>query len=361
MKKNAILPKLAGFGLLALTLFASSCRKDNISNQNPEGVTDSLTKRQRLSAIPPTEVPQSVGNGTFYIVNRKSGKMLDVAGFSATDGANVAQYAGTGGTNQRWTLAQLSGGYYSIIGVHSSKGLQVDQAGTADGANVNISTYSGATHQQWTFTALGNGYYRIVNRNSGKDLDVAGQSIDNSANIDQWAYWGGENQQWSLLTVNSGGQLTWTLASSGVPADVQTRITNAMNDACARYNAAANWPARTLTVEYNTGVATADATSTGHIRFGPNASYQNTRTAMHEIGHTWGVGTTGGWNSNASTGTFLGSNTNALIKIYDGASATISAGGSHFWPYGLNYDNEWSEANAFRHVKLVFTMRADGI
>lgn len=361
MKTNSILSKLAGFSLLALTFCVSSCRKDTVASKDSSTTIDTLSKRERTSAIPPTEIPQTVGNGTFYIVNRKSGKTLDVAGFSSADGANVAQYAGTGGTNQRWTLTQLSGGYYSVIGVHSAKGLQVDQAGTADGANVNISTYIGANHQQWQFTSLGNGYYRITNRNSGKDLDVAGQSINDNANVAQWGYWAGENQQWSLLTVNAGGQLTWTLTSTGLPADVQTRITNAMNDACARYNAGANWPARTLTVEYNTGVATADATSGGHIRFGPSASYQNTRTAMHEIGHTWGVGQTAGWYSNTSTGDFLGTNTVNLIKIFDGTAGAVHAGGGHFWPYGLNYDNEWSEANAFRHVKLVYTMRADGI
>jgi hypothetical protein len=35
--------------------------------------------------------------------------------------------------------------------------------------------------------------------------------------------------------------------------------------------------------------------------------------------------------------------------------------GGHFWPYGLNYDNEWSDANAYQHVKMVWAMRASGM
>lgn len=199
-------------------------------------------------------------------------------------------------------------------------------------------------------------------QNSGKDLDVNGQSLDDLANVQQWSYWGGENQQWALLRVTANGHLTWTLTTTGVPTDVQQRITTAMNDACARYNAGADWPARTLTVEYNTDVPTADGNaSTGNIRFGSNASYQTVRTVMHEIAHTYGVGQNGGWYSNTSSGDFLGTNTVATIHALETSTSAIHTGGGHFWPYGLNYDDEWSETNAFRQVKIVYAMRADGM
>lgn len=354
--KNA----LSNILIAGALVLSSSCQKNELQ-KSPAADDASSILRSKVSAIPPNETPQTVGNGTFYIVNRKSGKTIDVGGFQTADGSNVSQYGGTGGTNQKWALTQLSGGYYSIIGVHSSKGLQVNQAETADGANVNISTYSGATNQQWQFISLGNGFYQIVNRNSGKALEVVNQSIDNSANVAQWSYWGGENQQWSLLTTNANGQLNWVLTTSGVPNDVRTRITNAMNDACARYNVGSNWPSRVLTVEYNTSVATADGNTNGNIRFGANTSYQNVRTAMHEIAHTYGVGISGGWSSNTSSGSFTGTKTLALIKIFDGQNGAIQTGGGHFWPYGLNYDTEWSETNAFRHVKLIVAMRSDGM
>jgi Ricin-type beta-trefoil lectin domain-like len=348
--------------MLGTALLTAGCRKNEVPASD-ETSTFSGAKKS-LSAIPAAEVLKPVGNGTFYIVNRMSGKVLDVSGNKTADGSSVVQYGGAGVANQKWTLAQLSGGYYSIIGVQSSKGLQINQASTADGGQLTIGTYTSALEQQWQFTSVGNGYYRIINRNSGKDLDVYNQSVEDNANVVQWGYWGGENQQWALVTTDAQGQLGWQFSSTAnMPADVQARITAAMNDACARYNAASAWPARTVNVEYNTGVGTADANSANNnIRFGPNSSYQNTRTAMHELGHIWGVGQTGGWYANiSSSGQFTGAITTATIRALEGPGSIINTGGGHFWPYGLNYDNEWSEAAAYRHVKIVFAKRADGM
>lgn len=359
MKNKTHLSRLSGGLFLTLLICFASCKKDHY----PPGSSDggSLPLQNTLAKIPETETRLAPANGTFVIVNRKSGKTLDVSGAATANGSNVIQWGGNGGTNQRWTLTQLTGGYYSIISVPGGRALEVYQSGTFDSANVDIWDYSGANNQQWQFVSLGNGYYRIVNRNSGKDLDVAGQSVADGANVAQWGYWGGEDQQWALVAPTHNGQLTWTLTSTGIPADVQTRITNAMNDACVRYNAGANWPARTLTVEYNTGVATADGSTNGNIRFGANTSYQAVRTAMHEIAHTYGVGLSSGWSANISSSLFVGTNAVDVLATFDGPGSVINTGGGHFWPYGLNYDNEWSAANAYRHVKIVWAMRADGM
>lgn len=365
MTSRLLVKRVCALLFFAPLLFVAGCKKEGIPGtaaEGPSGGTGNKQDNALVNArVPATEVLQTLANGTFMIVNRKSGMVLDVASAATANGSNVLQWGASGGTNQRWTLTQLSDGYYSIIGVPSGRSLQVYQAGTADGDNVEIYDYSGANNQQWQFIGIGNGYYRIVNRNSGKDLDVAGQSESPGADVAQWGYWGGENQQWGLLKITHNGQLTWTLTSTGVPADVQTRITDAMNGACARYNAGAEWPARTLTVEYNTGVATADGNTNGNIRFGANTSYQAVRTAMHEIAHTYGVGISSGWTANISGGLFVGTTAVDAIKSFDGSDAVINTGGGHFWPYGLNYDSEWSEESGYRHVKIVWAMRADGM
>lgn len=354
MKKNSIFYySLVSFLILSVTLF-TSCEEDQkmVMPEMPEVA----------GAI---EVPNaSVSDGIFIIINRKSGKALDVSNFGLQNGANIIQYTSTSSDNQKWLLTRNAAGYYSIVSLMSGKGLDVSQAGTANGDNVLQWHYWGGANQQWQFVDLGNAYYRIMNRNSGKALDVAGQSTANGANIDQWSYWGGQNQQWSLTQLATGsgnGQLSWTMTSSGVPQDASDRITVAMNAAVMRYNAGADWPSRTLTVEYNTGVPTADATLSGHIRYGSSTGYQNQRTALHEIAHTWGVGTSSGWSANIQNGVFTGANADALIKSYDGSNAVINTGGGHFWPYGLNFNNEMSETAAQRHVQIVDAMVADGI
>ncbi|WP_343524845.1 RICIN domain-containing protein [Pedobacter sp.] len=359
MKNQMLFLKFASVILLT-ALCMTSCKKIAEVNSKEEETFNSAITKRKIQAIQAIEIPQTLANGTFYIMSRTSSKVIDVPGGQNGNNTSVWQWGGTGGTNQQWKLTALAGGYYSIIGVESNRALTA--ADNTDGGNIQINDYTGANNQQWQFVALGSNYYRIVNRASGKVLDLWGSSLDDGGDINQYSSHGGENQQWVLVKIKYNGQVGWTWTSTnGVPADVITRITNAMNDACARYNAGADWAPRTLNVSYNTGVPTAEANVNGDIRFGGNTSYQNVRTAMHEMGHCYGVGQTGGWYDLTNGGTYTGANGIATIRALETPTSNISAGGGHFWPYGLNYDSEWSETNAFRHVKVVRAMDLDGV
>ncbi|WP_406155550.1 hypothetical protein OG806_05490 [Streptomyces sp. NBC_00882] len=158
--------------------------------------------------------------------------------------------------------------------------------------------------------------------------------------------------------------ITWTLERASNPtADQQaayTLITSAMNAAVARYNNLSDL-GKSITVRYDTSVPTADGNLNGTIRFGSNRSYMTERTALHEIAHTIGVGTSSGWSSLGGSGTWTGAQATALVRQFDGSSAKLSTGGGHFWPYGLNYENEFSGTAADRHVRLVAAMVRDGL
>ncbi|GHE35242.1 hypothetical protein [Streptomyces capitiformicae] len=157
--------------------------------------------------------------------------------------------------------------------------------------------------------------------------------------------------------------ITWTLVRASNPTqDQQTAynlITAAMNAAVARYNNLSDL-GKNITVHYNPGVPTADGNINGTIRFG-NRGYMTERTALHEIAHTIGVGTSAGWSRLGGSGTWTGAQATALVRQYDGSSAKISTGGGHFWPYGLNYENEFSNTAADRHVRIVAAMVRDGL
>ncbi|MDT0541904.1 MULTISPECIES: hypothetical protein [Streptomyces] len=161
----------------------------------------------------------------------------------------------------------------------------------------------------------------------------------------------------------SAATITWTLERASNPTqDQQTAynlITAAMNAAVARYNNLSDL-GKNITVRYDPGVPTADGNINGTIRFG-NRAYMTERTALHEIAHTIGVGTSSGWNTLSSGGGWRGAQATALVKQYDGSGATLSTGGGHFWPYGLNYDNEFSNTAADRHVRIVAAMVRDGL
>ncbi|MEU1473760.1 hypothetical protein ACFYZ8_17280 [Streptomyces sp. NPDC001668] len=158
--------------------------------------------------------------------------------------------------------------------------------------------------------------------------------------------------------------ITWTLERASNPtADQQsayTQITSAMNAAVARYNNLSDL-GKSITVRYDTSVPTADGNLNGTIRFGSNRSYMTERTALHEIAHTIGVGTSSGWSSLGGSGTWTGAQATALVRQFDGSSAKLSTGGGHFWPYGLNYENEFSGTAADRHVQIVAAMVRDGL
>ena len=157
--------------------------------------------------------------------------------------------------------------------------------------------------------------------------------------------------------------ITWNLVRASNPTQDQqtayTLITAAMNAAVARYNNLSDL-GKTITVRYEPGVPTADGNINGTIRFG-NRGYMTERTALHEIAHTIGVGTSAGWSRLGGSGTWTGTRATTLVRQYDGASAKISTGGGHFWPYGLNYDNEFSGTAADRHVRIVSAMVSDGL
>ncbi len=161
----------------------------------------------------------------------------------------------------------------------------------------------------------------------------------------------------------AAASITWNLERASNPTQDQRTaydlITAAMNAAVARYNNLSDL-GKSITVRYDPGVPTADGNINGTIRFG-NRSYMTERTALHEIAHTIGVGTSSGWSSHTGQGVWSGAQATALVKQFDGSAAKLSTGGGHFWPYGLNYENEFSNTAGDRHVQIVAAMVRDGL
>jgi hypothetical protein len=168
----------------------------------------------------------------YVLVNRGSGKALDVSGVDTADGANVQQWTRHDGGNQQWQFVDSGAGYYRLRARHSGKVLDVFNWSTADGANiVQWSDHNGA-NQQFQLVDSPDGYVRLINRNSGKALEVQGASTADGANVVQYADWGGANQQWQLVPVDGSSQPPGSLpssfqwSSSGVLAGPQPNAQN---------------------------------------------------------------------------------------------------------------------------------------
>jgi hypothetical protein len=159
------------------------------------------------------------------------------------------------------------------------------------------------------------------------------------------------------------GRVTYTLVKVNSPTADQKAaydaITAAMDKAVWYYNHYTNL-VLDIKVYYEPTVATADANFNGPIRFGKK-EYMNHITAMHEIAHTFGIGTTNQYKSLIINGVFTGTNaTNQLRAITGNQQDVLKGDKTHFWPYGLNYTSEVkSEADLINHCKIVAAIRKD--
>lgn len=141
-------------------------------------------------------------NGYYKLINRNSGKALEVYAHSTSDGGKLAQWADLGNANQQWNFTATSDGYYRLTNRNSGKVADVYNKSTTDGASVIQWSSNGGGNQQWKIVSTGDGYYKLVNRNSGKVMDVKSKSTADGADIVQWTDNGGSNQQWRLVKVN---------------------------------------------------------------------------------------------------------------------------------------------------------------
>jgi hypothetical protein len=148
-------------------------------------------------------------NAWYVLVNRGSGKVLDVSGVSTADGAQLQQWGRTDGNNQQFQFVDSGGGYYRVKARHSGKVLDVYNFSTADGANVVQWSDHNGTNQQFRLADSPDGHVRLINRNSNKAIEVQNAATADGGRVVQYTDHGGANQQWQLVPVtsNPGGVL----------------------------------------------------------------------------------------------------------------------------------------------------------
>ncbi|WP_432799870.1 RICIN domain-containing protein [Poriferisphaera sp. WC338] len=89
-------------------------------------------------------------HGDYYtIVNRNSGKCLDVDSESLEENKRIIQWDWWGGNNQRWAIEHVDDGYYRIKAKHSGKYLTVKDV--QDGAGATLVQRSWHAHESQLF------------------------------------------------------------------------------------------------------------------------------------------------------------------------------------------------------------------
>jgi len=168
------------------------------------------TNAERVVNITWGDDVQPVINGRYVLVNRNSGKVVEVTGGSSTAGATLRQNAlSAGATYQQWNVTPVDsrvGGdfsYYTMTAVNSSKSMDLLNWSLTNGGGIIIWDDVKGANQQWYLEYASDGWFYIRNRHSGKCMDVTGSSIANTALINHWDYLGRTSQQWRFIPVGA--------------------------------------------------------------------------------------------------------------------------------------------------------------
>jgi len=163
---------------------------------------------------------------------------------------------------------------------------------------------------------------------------------------------------------HAAGSITYVLEKAAAPTadelDAYTRIEKAMDSALFHYNRLTTLR-KSLRVQYVPGVATADANSAGVMRFGSNRTYMSVITAMHEMAHTLGVGTTTEYAKILVGGVLQAPKATAALRAATkDSTAQMKGDAMHMWPYGLNYASEVkSVADLEIHCRIMEGLHQD--
>ncbi|WBB52543.1 RICIN domain-containing protein [Verrucosispora sp. WMMD573] len=164
----------------------------------------------------PSAQAATIDTSAYYVlVNRHSGKVLDVRDTAVDDGAVIQQWSRNDGEWQQFQFVSSGSGYYRLKARHSGKVVDLWEWNVADGAEYRQWPDLNATNQQFQVLDSDGGYIRLINRHSAKALEVWEWSTADGARISQYADLNGANQQWQMVRVGSGGTPTTPPPSAG--------------------------------------------------------------------------------------------------------------------------------------------------
>lgn len=155
------------------------------------GLTAELGNTELLSGV------------TYYLVNKNSGKVIDLPNGKLDEGTNIQQWEKNNSWAQQWRIISVDNEYCRIVSSgDESMCISVAENSSADGINIELQKYTGRDNQLFKLKKSGS-YYGIVSKCSGDTacLDVYEWSEQNGGNVNQWNYWEGGCQLWTVTPV----------------------------------------------------------------------------------------------------------------------------------------------------------------
>lgn len=156
-----------------------------------------------LSALPMKAAAATYAspvNGNYVLINKASGKALDVYGDYVRDKSNIQIWTEVKNSKTQLFTVQKSSGSQYIIASAVKPNLVVNQYSYRPAANTNVNLYhkDGADNtQSWYFQEVKGGYYAILSAYNPK-LALSSVSSKNMANVCLQTYSGKNTQLWQL-------------------------------------------------------------------------------------------------------------------------------------------------------------------
>lgn len=142
-------------------------------------------------------------DASYVLVNRQSGKVLEVGGWSRADGGVIQQWSRSDGPWQQWRFVPAGDGWFTVQNRHSGKVLDVWGWSTAENAEIRQYQPTAGANQLFRLAGVENGRIRLVNKHSGKAVTVLDRSLVDGARVVQLTDKPQYNQQWELVRVGA--------------------------------------------------------------------------------------------------------------------------------------------------------------
>lgn len=134
----------------------------------------------------------------FQVINRNSGKLLEITSAATNDGAGAGQWGPSGNPTQIWQTHDIGSGFYEFHNKNSGKLLEIPYASTVDGTQAGQWGFTGNPTQNWSLSPTTGGNWQIINRNSGKYLEIYQAALNDGGIADQWSNSGCSCQEWTF-------------------------------------------------------------------------------------------------------------------------------------------------------------------
>ena len=171
--------------------------------------TEDQRNAERLINITYGDDIQPVINGEYYIVNRKSKKVLSIKSGSTSAGTSIVQSTPRDFNYMRWNVVPVDsriGGDFTYFHINSAmNNMAIDVLNWSLDDNGEFITYgdSKGGNQQWFLEYIEDGYFYIRSRHSALCMQPLNKSSNTGVRVIQFTKSDDESQQWRFIPANS--------------------------------------------------------------------------------------------------------------------------------------------------------------